>query len=159
MDGSYCFYLEEQQTAACKCPDLHVGKRCEKSILYPIIQVENVHIETAIENLKWLEQQSSLSAKNYTRDERLIFRNYVLALRQGMAPSGKINQLQRKIIITRINQVYKKSKVYRLALVILECTRLVAENYRRVFSNIETTLLKIPLVLNTEAGSILPLLC
>ena len=52
MDGSYCFYLEEQQTAACKCPDLHVGKRCEKSILYPIIQVENVHIETAIENLK-----------------------------------------------------------------------------------------------------------
>ena len=100
----------------------------------------------------------TFSKKLYKR-RKIDFSELRFGIHQGMAPSGKINQLQRKIIITRINQVYKKSKVYRLALVILECTRLVAENYRRVFSNIETTLLKIPLVLNTEAGSILPLLC
>ena len=45
--------------------------------------------------------------KNYTRDERLIFRNYLLALCYEMAPSGRITLLQPKIIIHRINQVYK----------------------------------------------------
>ena len=29
MNGGY-FYLEEQQTVACECPDLYDGKRCEK---------------------------------------------------------------------------------------------------------------------------------
>ena len=41
--------------------------------------------------------------------------------------AGKITQLQPKIIMPRINQVYKKSKVYRLGMVILEATRLIAE--------------------------------
>ena len=83
------------------------------------MHVENVYIKCPIEHLKRLEEQRSLSAKIYTRDERLIFRKYVLALRNHetalrgnheMAPSGKITQLQPEIIIPRINQVYKKSK-------------------------------------------------
>ena len=69
-----------------------------------------------------LEEQRSLKAKFYTRDERLVFRNYVLALFHEMAPSGKITQLQPKIIIQRINQVYKKSEVYWLTMVIHEST-------------------------------------
>ena len=98
------------------------------------MHVENVYIKCSIEHLKRLEEQRSLSAKIYTRDERLIFRNYVLALCHEMAASGKINQLQQKIIMPRINQVYKKSKVYRLAMVIYESTRLIAENYERVWA-------------------------
>ena len=98
------------------------------------MHVENVYIKCSIEHLKRLEEQRSLSAKIYTIDERLIFRNYVLALCHEMAPSGKINQLQPKIILPRINQVYKKSKVYRLAMVIHESTRLIAENYERVWA-------------------------
>ena len=64
---------------------------------------------------------------------RLIFWNYVLALCHEMAPSGKIDWPQPKIIIPRINQVYKKSKVYMLAMVIHESTRLLAENYEKVW--------------------------
>ena len=101
-------------------------------MVYLKMHVENVHIKCSIEHLKRLEEQRSLSAKYYTRDERSIFRNYVLALCHEMAPSGKVNQLQPKIIIPRINQVYKKSKVYRLAMIIHESTRLIAENYERV---------------------------
>ena len=102
-------------------------KVCKISMVYLKMHVENVYIKCSIEHLKRLEEQRSLSAKIYTRDERLIFRNYVLALCHEMAPSGKINQLQPKIIIPRINQVYKKSKVYRLAMVIHESTRLLPE--------------------------------
>ena len=103
-------------------------------MVYLKMHVEKVYIKCSIEHLRRLEEQRSLSAKIYTRDERLIFRNYVLALCHEMAPSGKVNQLQPKIIIPRINQVYKKSKVYRLAMVIHESTRLIAENYERVWA-------------------------
>ena len=103
-------------------------------MVYLKMHVENVYIKCSIEHLKRLEEQRSLSAKIYTRDEKLIFRNYVLALCHEMAPSGKIIQLQPKIIIPRINQVYKKSKVYRLAMVIHESTRLIAGNYERVWA-------------------------
>ena len=103
-------------------------------MVYLQLYVKNVYIKCSIEHLKRLEEQRSLSAKIYTRDERLIFRNYVLALCHEMAPSGKVNQLQPKIIIPRINQVYKESKVYRLAMVIHESTRLIAENYERVWA-------------------------
>ena len=103
-------------------------------MVYLKMHVENVYIKCSIEHLKRLKEQRSLSAKIFTRDEKLIFRNYVLALCHEMAPSGKITQLQLKIIIPRINQVYKKSKVYRLAVVIHESTRLIAENYERVWA-------------------------
>ena len=56
-----------------------------------------------------------------------MFRNCVLALCQEMTPILKIKQLQPKIIMPRIDQVYKKLKVYRLAMVIYESTRLIAE--------------------------------
>ena len=118
MNGGYWYYLEEQQTVARECPDLYGGKGGKISMVYLKMHVENVYIKCSIEHLKRLEEQRSLSAKIYTRDERLIFRNYVLALFHEMAPSGKITQLQPKIIIPRINQVYEKSKVYRLATVI-----------------------------------------
>ena len=34
MNGGYCYYLEEQQTVACECPELYGGKRCEKFLWY-----------------------------------------------------------------------------------------------------------------------------
>ena len=102
-------------------------------MVYLSMHEESVYIKCSIEHLKRLEEQRSLSAKIYT-DERLIFRNYVLALCHEKAPSGKITQLQQIIIIPRINQVYKKSKVYRLAMVICESTRLIAENYDRIWA-------------------------
>ena len=37
------------------------------------MHVENVYIKCSIEHLKRLEEQRSLPAKIYTRDERLIF--------------------------------------------------------------------------------------
>ena len=131
MNGGYCFYLREQQRVACKCPYLYGGKRCEKIFMvYLKTDVENVYIKCGMENLDSLEEQRSFSA----RDERLIFRKYVLALCHEMAPSGKITQLQPKIIKPRINQVYKKSKVYRLAMDIQESTWLIAENDERVWA-------------------------
>ena len=74
------------------------------------MHVENVYIKCSIEHLKRLEEQCSLSAKIYTRDERLTFRNYVLALCHDMAPSGKVNQLQPKIIIPRNESSLQKVK-------------------------------------------------
>ena len=103
-------------------------------MVYLKMHVENVYIKCSIEHLKLLEEQHSLSAKICTRDERIIFWNYVVALCHELVPSGKVNQLQPKIIIPRINQVYKKSKVYRLAMIIRESTRLIAENYERVWA-------------------------
>ena len=90
------------------------------------MHVENVYIKCSVEHLKRLEEERSLSAKSYTRDERLIFRNYVLSLCHEIAPYRKLTQLQPKIIIPEINQIYKKSKVYRLAMVVHEFTRLIA---------------------------------
>ena len=29
MNGVYFFYLEDQQTVACECPELYGGKKCE----------------------------------------------------------------------------------------------------------------------------------
>ena len=98
------------------------------------MHVENVYIKCSNEHLKRLEDQRSLLAKIYTRDEPLMFRNYVWALYHELALPGKINQLQPKIIVPRINQAYKKSKVYRLALVIHESTRLIDGNYERVWA-------------------------
>ena len=91
------------------------------------MHVGNVNIKCSIE-------QRSLSAEIYTRDGRLIFRNYVLALCHEMARSVKINQPQLKIIMPPINQVYKKSKVYRLAMAIHESSRLIDGNYERVWA-------------------------
>ena len=34
MNGGYCYYLEEQQTVACECPELYGGKRCEKFLWF-----------------------------------------------------------------------------------------------------------------------------
>ena len=34
MNGGYCYYLEEQQTVACECPELYGGKRCENVLWY-----------------------------------------------------------------------------------------------------------------------------
>ena len=34
MNGGYCYYLEEQQTVACECPELDGGKRCENFLRY-----------------------------------------------------------------------------------------------------------------------------
>ena len=57
-----------------------------------------------------------------------------MALCHEMAPSGEITQLQPKIIIPRVNQVYKKSAVYWLAMVIHESTRLIAASCERVWA-------------------------
>ena len=106
------------------------------SMVYLKMHVENVYIKCLIDYLKRIEEQRSLSAKIYTRDKRLNFRNYVLALFHEMAPSGKINQLLPKIIIPRIFQAYKKSKEYRLAMVIHESTiaTTIADMYERVWA-------------------------
>ena len=74
------------------------------------------------------------SQQKFIRDERLKFRNYVLALCHELTPSGKNTQLQPKSTRPRINQVYKMSKVYRLAMVIPESTRLITGNYERVWA-------------------------
>ena len=58
-----------------------------------------------IEHLKRLEEQRSLSAKVYTRDERLIFRNYVLALCHEMAPSGNINHLRHQPSLQKVKSI------------------------------------------------------
>ena len=71
--------------------------------------MENVYIKCSIERLKRLEEQRSLPAKIYTREGRLMFRNYVLALSHEMAPSGKVNQLQPKIIIPYHQRYYQSS--------------------------------------------------
>ena len=34
MKGGYCYYLEEQQTVACECPELYGRKRCEKFLWF-----------------------------------------------------------------------------------------------------------------------------
>ena len=116
------------------------------------MHVEKVYIKCSIDHLRRLEEQRSLSAKIYTRDERLIFRNYVLALCHEVAPSGKVNQLQPKIIIPRINQVYKKSKVYRLAMIIHESTRLIAENYERVWAGRAFKIVLTGIITQTESN-------
>ena len=91
------------------------------------------HMKFAIENLKRHGKQRSFSAEIFSRDVRIILWNYVLALCHEMTPPGKINQLKQKII-PRINQVSKKSKVYRLAMIIHKSTRLIAENYEQVWA-------------------------
>ena len=37
MNGGFCFYLEKQQTVACKCPELY-GRKCSENIYHNYVK-------------------------------------------------------------------------------------------------------------------------
>ena len=61
------------------------------------MQVENVYIKCAIESLKRLVEQRSLSAKICTRNELFFLRNYVLALCHKWHLQARLTSSNRKL--------------------------------------------------------------
>ena len=96
------------------------------------MHVNRVNIKCSLETLRRLEQQKCLSYKIFSRNDIIIFRSYVLALCHELKPTGQIYRLRNKIRVPRINGLYKRSKVYRLASIINESTRLIAQNYEQI---------------------------
>ena len=96
------------------------------------MHVNKVQIKCSIENLRRLEEQKRLSCKIFSGNEIIIFRSYVLALCHELKPTGKIYRLHNKIRAPSINWWYRRSKVYRLASIINESTRLIAQNYETI---------------------------
>ena len=95
------------------------------------MNVNHVHIKCSILKIVKPEQKYLEISQIYTKDERLIFRDYVLALCRLIMPFGRIDRLKNEIVVPHINQWYKKSQVYRLALIICETCRAIAENYKK----------------------------
>ena len=93
----------------------------------------HVSVTCSILKIAKLEQKYSEIVDVYTKDETLIFRNYVLALCRLMMPFGRIDRLKNEIAAPYINLCYKKSKVYRLALIIHASCRAIAENYESLW--------------------------
>ena len=96
------------------------------------MHIEKVAIKCSLESLRRLEEQKCLAFKIFSRNEIIIFRSYVLALCHELKPTGNIYRLRNKIRAPRINHMYKSSKVYRLACIINESTRLIAQNYETI---------------------------
>ena len=67
MSGGYCFYLEEQKTVACECPDLHGGKGVKNFYGTPGNANGNVYMKCANGNLKRLVQR--FFQQKFMRDE------------------------------------------------------------------------------------------
>ena len=106
MNGGYCFFLEMQQTVACKCPGLSVEK-CVK-----IFYGEPEKMFASIVQLKIpKDSKSSVPFLEKFIQEMNVFLNYVFALCHEMAHPGNINHLSLKIIKPRINQVYEVESI------------------------------------------------
>ena len=86
-------------------------------------------INCTIDHLQRLQEQSS--AYVYSKDEYMVFRNYVLALIQIIVPSGTIKNIRHKIDYSR--SCFRKSKRYRLATIIYESTRIIAKHHGVIF--------------------------
>ena len=86
-------------------------------------------IKCTIDHLQRLQEQSS--AYVYSKDEYMVFRNYVLALIQIIVPSGTIKNIRHKIDYSR--SCFRKSKRYRLATIIYESTRIIAIHHGVIF--------------------------
>ena len=130
-NGGLCFYLEEEETAACICTANYSGKRCDKYLWYHWA-MKKFAIQCSIENIKRLEQQKCMSCNVFTNDYYINFRAYVLALCHEMVPEEKTFQLKNKIRVPAFNRLYKSLKVYRLAIIIHEATRITAKNYEKI---------------------------
>ena len=96
------------------------------------MHIKKVAIKCSLENLRRLEEQKCLAFKIFSRNEIIIFRSYVLALCHELIPTGNIYRLRNKIRAPTINHIYKSSKVYRLASIINESTRVIAQNYETI---------------------------
>ena len=96
------------------------------------MRANKVEIKCSLETLRRLEEQKRLSFKIFSSNKIIVFRSYVLALCHELKPTGNIYQLRNKIRVPRLNQIYKCSKVYRLASIISESTRLIAQNYEKI---------------------------
>ena len=83
--GGYCFYLEEQQTVSSGCLDLYGGKCVKTFWSIP----ENASRKCFIQICFWKPEKTRRTAvafsKFFTRDERLLFRNYLTAFCHEMA--------------------------------------------------------------------------
>ena len=101
--------------------------------MVPLPKVEMSHqkklIKCTIDHLQRLQEQSS--AYVYSKDEYMVFRNYVLALIQIIVPSGTIKNIRHKIDYSR--SCFRKSKRYRLATIIYESTRIIAKHHGAIF--------------------------
>ena len=74
------------------------------------MNVNHVHIKCSILKIVKLEQKYLEISQIYTKDERLIFRDYVLALCRLNMPFGRIDRLKNEIVVPHINQMVQKVK-------------------------------------------------
>ena len=70
-----------------------------------------------------------LSQQVYSKDNEIKFVNFVLALCHEIKHLRRVDWVRNQIIVPRMSLFYRKIKVYRLARIIHESTRLIANNY------------------------------
>lgn len=89
--------------------------------------VEKVFIRCTSKDLKKLDQIQHQKIQH--PDSATIFSQHVFALCLAINPEGRIEQVKDRLQMPKFSFFYKICKLYRVALIVREATRLIAHNY------------------------------
>ena len=79
-------------------------------------------------NICRLQEEQLLSQQVYSKDNQIKIVNYVLAFCHEIKPVGRLDRVRSQINVPEMSWFYKNIKVYLLARVVYEITRLIANN-------------------------------
>ena len=96
--------------------------------------VKSVLIRCTNENITQLQHQLREIGNP---DLTIVFKQHVFTLCLTIVPGGRLERVKTKLRLPHFSTLYKKCKLYRLALIVREATRLIAHNHE-VFTNLVT---------------------
>ena len=88
--------------------------------------IESVLIRCTNENINQLQQQLREIGNSVSTT---VFKQHVFTLCLTIVPGGRLERVKTKLHLPHFSTVYKNCKLYRLALIIREATRLIAHNH------------------------------
>ena len=91
--------------------------------------ISKLYIKCTTEQVKGLHGYQNNSNATPSRDMATLFKRNVCGLCLSITPGGRIDRVSFKVQLPQFSFAYKHCKIFRLALVIREATRLIACNY------------------------------
>ena len=88
--------------------------------------VKSVLIRCTNENITQLQHQLREIGNP---DSTTVFKQHVFTLCLTIVPGGRLERVKTKLRLPHFSTLYKNCKLYRLALIVREVTRLIAHNH------------------------------
>ena len=102
----------------------YIKNNCE--YLISEVMIESVLIRCTNEKINQLQQQLRETGNS---DSTTVPKQHLFTLRLTIVPGGRLERVKTKLRLPHFSTVYKNCKLYRLALIIREATRLIAHNH------------------------------